>query len=247
MKSALKRFLKKGFRQFGFDVIRTRNSPLQTLLGLREIPFDTIIDVGANTGQFAKQISTFFPRAKLFCFEPLPEPFSALSSWADSQNGRVTALNLAIGAQDGEIEMFLHENHTPSSSLLSTTKFTEDFYTFTKAQKKVLVRQTTLDAALSTSKVNPSQKILIKLDVQGYEDRVIQGGNETFSEAAACIVEVGLDTLYEGQAQFLQLQIMLDTLGYRYVGNLNQTYGDDGHCMFLDAVFLNKTREGKSQ
>ena len=80
-----------------------------------------------------------------------------------------------------------------------------------------------------------------KLDVQGYEDRVIAGGSKIFATATACILEVCLDSLYEGQAGFLKLLTMLDALGYRYVGNLDQAYGEDGHCIFLDAVFLRRT------
>ncbi|MGB5080632.1 MAG: hypothetical protein WBO23_07800, partial [Burkholderiales bacterium] len=59
----------------------------------------------------------------------------------------------------------------------------------------------------------------------------------------SCIVEISLDALYEGQAGFRQLLTMLEDMGYRYGGNLDQAYGDDGHCIFLDAVFLKRTGE----
>ena len=83
-------------------------------------------------------------------------------------------------------------------------------------------------------------QILVKLDVQGFEDRVIAGGETIFKMAAACIVEVCLDDLYEGQANFKQLLEMLDRLGFQYAGNLDKTYGKDGHCIFLDAIFLRR-------
>ncbi len=215
---------------------------MMTLLGLRERPFRTIIDVGANTGQFARKMSDFFPTAKLYCFEPLPEPFDVLAVWAKSQKGRVETFNLAIGDTEGEAEMFLHEDHTSSSSLLATTELTEQYYPFTKGQRRICIRQTTLDAVFAEVKYELSTEILLKLDVQGYEDRVIAGGNEIFRKSSACIVEVSLDTLYEGQAGFRELLIMLDDLGYRYAGNLDQAYGEDGHCVFLDAIFLNRNK-----
>lgn len=239
--AGFKRLIKAGFSQAGFDVVKRKNSPALTLLGLQSRPIRTVIDVGANIGQFAKKISSFFPNAKLYCFEPLPEPFDALSAWAKTQQGRVVPFNLAIGEKEGEAEMFLHEDHTPSSSLLATTKLNEQYYPFTRGQKRICVRQTTLDAAFGEVQAKLSSDILIKLDVQGYEDRVIAGGAEIFAKATACILEVCLDSLYEGQADFLKLLTMLDALGYRYVGNLDQTYGEDGHCIFLDAVFLRRT------
>jgi hypothetical protein len=82
------------------------------------------------------------------------------------------------------------------------------------------------------------EDILIKLDVQGYEDRVIRGGMETFRKARACILEINLDQIYEKQADFRDLTDMLYGLGYRYVGNLDQTYGGDGHVIFIDSVFI---------
>lgn len=238
----LKRLAKAGFNQIGLDIIKRKNSPCLTLLGLRTMPIKTVIDVGANTGQFARKISGFFPNAKLYCFEPLPEPFNALSAWAKTQQGRVVPFNLAIGEKAGEAEMFLHEEHTPSSSLLATTKLTEQYYPFTKGQKRIPVKQTTLDAAFNEVRAELSSELLIKLDVQGYEDRVIAGGCNTFAKASACILEVSLDTLYEGQADFKELLMKLDRLGFRYVGNLDQAYGEDGHCIYLDAVFLKKQK-----
>ncbi len=239
--SILKRLIKAGFNQAGFEIIRRKNLSRQTLLGMQSRPIRTVIDVGANTGQFARTVLDLFPNAKLYCFEPLPDPFDVLAAWAKTQEGRVVPINLAIGDKEGEVEMFLHEEHTPSSSLLATTKLTEQYYPFTKGQKRISVRQATLDAALAEVGAELSSEILIKLDVQGYEDRVIVGGRGLFIRASACIVEVCLDILYERQTGFRELLTMLDDLGYRYVGNLDQVYGEDGHCIFLDAAFIRET------
>lgn len=239
----IQKMAKTAFNRAGFDIIRASNNPRRTLLGLRDSSFQTIVDVGANTGQFAKHISSFFPEAKIYCFEPLPTPFEELSRWAKMQNGRVTAVNLALGDKEGEAEMFYHEHHSPSSSLLATTKLNEKYYPFTKIQSRISVKQATLDMALAELKDEFLPEILIKLDVQGYEDRVISGGEKTFKRASACIVEVCLDTLYEGQAGFVNLLTMLNDLGYQYAGNLEQSYGKDGHCVFLDALFLRHDAE----
>lgn len=239
--SIFRKSVKSAFQAFGMDIIRRKNNPSLTLLGLRELPFHTIIDVGANTGQFAKKISSFFPKARLYCFEPLPEPFDTLTSWARTKKGRVTTFNLAIGEEEGKVEMFLHKDHTPSSSLLATTELSEQYYPFTKEQKCICVRQTTLDVALEEVAEELLPGILVKLDVQGYEDRVIAGGPKIFSKTSACILEVCLDSLYEDQAGFTQLVSTLEDFGLRYSGNLVQVYGEDGHCIFLDAVFLRRT------
>ena len=246
MNSSLKRWVRACLNRAGFDLIGLRSSPYrprQTLLGLKARPIRTVIDVGANTGQFSKEASALLPAARFYCFEPLPGPYAALSAWAETQQGRVKPFNLALGDREGATEMFLHQDHTPSSSLLATTRLAEEYYPFTQGQQRVSVMQTTLDAALAGLQEPLSPEILIKLDVQGFEDRVIAGGAATFARASACVVEISLDTLYEGQAGFRQLLTRLDDLGYRYGGNLDQAYAEDGHCIFLDAVFLKRAAE----
>lgn len=241
IQQSMKKLVRKALNSVGFDVVRSTNNPAVTLLGLIKLPIHTVIDVGANTGQFARKIKEFYPDASIYCFEPLPGPFKTLNEWTETQKGKVKAFNMAVGDKQDEVEMFLHEDHTPSSSLLATTKYSEDYYPFVKEQKRVCVEQTTLDDVLRDIQCELSPEILIKLDVQGYEDRVVRGGSDLFRQASACILEVCLDNLYEGQAGFRQLVSMLDDLDFRYVGNLDQSYGEDGHCIFLDAVFLRRT------
>lgn len=238
-----KRLIRLGLRQLGFDVIRMKNNPLHTLLGLKSKSIGTIIDVGANTGQFARRVSDFFPDARIYCFEPLPGPFVLLSAWAETREGRVSPHNVCVGDKEDELEMYFHEDHSPSSSLLVSTRLNEEYYPFTKRQRRILVKQKTLDGVLGEIHAVLAPEVLIKLDVQGYEKHVLAGGPKAFARASACIVEVNLDVLYEGQADFRELLVILENLGYRYSGNLEQTYGEDGHCVFCDAVFLKPTGE----
>jgi FkbM family methyltransferase len=211
------------------------NRPSQTLCGLKKLPIRTIIDVGANAGQFARKISTFFPKADLYCFEPLPTPYTQLQKWAQGRNGKVKLFDIAIGEEEGQIDIIAHIDHTPSSSLLSSTDTCSELYPLTKAQERIPVKLSTLDRQFQGIPMEPD--ILVKVDVQGYEDRVIRGGGETFKKAKACILEVSIDQLYKNQAKFETILFLLADLGYQYKGNLDQTYGEDGHVIFFDAVF----------
>jgi len=235
-----KKVIKKVLNAIKLDVVRLNKTPQSSLLGLKNLPIRTIIDVGANTGQFARTIGKAFPEAKIYCFEPVPEPFRELSKWAESKNDKVKTFNFALGDSDGEIEMFYHSEHSPSSSILKTTQVCESLYPFTKEQRSVLVKQTTLDKAVDNLNILLTSEILIKIDVQGYEDRVIRGGKKTFESAKACIVEVNLDKLYKGQTHFKEItELLYDTdMGFKYAGNLNQSCADDGHVIFIDAVFV---------
>jgi len=234
----MKRIIKRIFNTVGFDISKSNKSPQYSLLGLRNLPIKTIIDVGANIGQFAKIINRFFPEANIFCFEPVPVVFQELNKLAENKNKKIKAFNFALGDSEKEIEIFHHKEHSSSSSILKTTKVCESFYPFVKSQQTITVHQTTLDKAVDTFNIPLIPEILIKLDVQGYEDRVIRGGQKTFDKAKACILEINLDELYEDQHSFTDLSCSLYKHGLKYAGNLSQTFAEDGHVIFIDAVFI---------
>ena len=241
LSSSIKKFIKNSINAIGFDIMPMQKSPKHSLLGLRHLPIHSIIDVGANTGQFARHISTLFPGAHVFCFEPLPGPYKELNHWAKGQkHGKVTALNIALGAQEGTLEMYCHVEHSPSSSFLRATNICKKHYPFTQKQVSIPVKLMTLDKWITSLTTHPVPETLIKLDVQGYEERVIRGGQKIFTNARACIVEICLDKLYGDQASFKDISTLLYELGFDYAGNIGQFYGDDGHVIFIDALFIKK-------
>lgn len=233
-----KKLVKYFVNKSGFEIISIKKSPSHNLLGLKIYPIRSIIDVGANSGQFAKAIITFFPEAVIYCIEPLPDVYNELDCWAIKQNGKVKTFNFAIGDSQGISEIILHTDHNYSSSLLRTTDYANAIYPQMKRQSPLTVNVTTLDSLVNNLSGPLVGEILIKLDVQGYEDRVIRGGMETFRKARACILEINLDRLYEYQANFQDLTNLLYGMGYHYVGNIDQTYAGDGHVIFIDSVFI---------
>ncbi len=236
-----RRYLRSFIRRLGFDLVRTGQAPRLTLVGLRELDVKTIIDVGANTGQFARSIRTSFPEARLFCFEPLKEPFRELANWAAATGPeRTLAFNTALGDRQGTIEISCNSSYSPSASILPSTPLSSKLFPQTVPTRSQTVGITTLDAALEEMLPKLEPDILVKLDVQGYEDRVIRGGAEVLSRAKACILEVLIDGLYEGQPRFEDLVGLLDRLGFSYAGNLDQYHAPDGHVVFLDAVFTRR-------
>ena len=84
-------------------------------------------------------------------------------------------------------------------------------------------------------------EILIKMDVQGFEDRVISGGIATFRKAKAVITEVNFANLYEEQLSFDVLYRMLKDLGFNYRGSIyTKFHPNSGSSLFSDAIFIRK-------
>ena len=83
------------------------------------------------------------------------------------------------------------------------------------------------------------QPLLIKIDVQGFEDRVIRGGKQTIGAAVAVIVEVNYkNALYEGQASFDDIYVLLTQLGFAFRGHRLQVQSaTNGAPLYADAIF----------
>jgi FkbM family methyltransferase len=233
----LKNTIRGAMNRMGFDVIRINKSPRRTLLGMAGFDFGTVIDVGANRGQFAREISAFFPNAHIYSFEPLEGPYRELSDWATRQNGRVRCFQTALGESTGEVEMHQHDDHSPSSSLLAATDTCHELYPQTRSKHITKIQITTMDNALGEKLSEMPRSILLKLDVQGFEDRVLRGGLQILSQCQVVLLEVGVQSLYQAQANFRVITNLLYDAGFEYAGNLDQAYSQDGRVVFLDAVF----------
>jgi FkbM family methyltransferase len=233
----IKLVFKKLFRPLGFDPVRLKNVPRVTFLGLTDRRFDSILDVGANDGGFVKWVVPFFPHAKLHCFEPLPAPADTLRKWAERNHKPLAVHEIALSDFEGEAEILEHVDHSTSSSLLPATTESVALFPFTARAAKRPIKVTTLDAWCGRSATDLG-RILLKLDVQGLEDRVLRGGATTLAAVDVCLVEVSIAHLYHGQATFVTLVDLLHAAGLSYYGNLEQMHDERGAPLFIDCVFV---------
>lgn len=234
--SALKRFASIA----GFHVVRNHHYPPNTFMGLAKHPFGTVIDVGANSGQFARATMKHIPEASYYCFEPTPAAFNKLRTWA-SLKAQVVAINAAVGERSSLVYMNLHVNHSTSSSILQTTDHSHVIYPFTEQQSPVPVTMTTLDEYFGPDPSKLRADVLLKLDVQGYELSVLRGATQLLDHVRVCIVEVCIDPLYQGQSQFEGVFDVLRGHRFQYIGNFDQHHGRDGHVIAMDCAFSRTT------
>lgn len=224
---------------FGIHASRLAKHPATTVLGLRNRPIDLIVDVGANTGQFAQEMRRHFPAAHIISVEPLPEAYAQLSRWTQN-DGNASAINCALGEAEAVLPINLHVDHPASSSLLATRPEGLAAYPRMEQQTLVEVPVHRLDDVLLGTGRAVGLNTLVKLDVQGFEEQVMRGAPLTLARAGALLTEVSIDPLYAGQAEFFALCRLAEAAGLRYVGNYSQHLADDGHVIFLDALFLRR-------
>lgn len=201
---------------------------------LRRMGFRTVLDVGANTGQFVGEARKIAPDAFIYSFEPLRECFEALRD-GRRDDPRFKAFHVALGEEPGEVTM--HRNdYSQSSSLLPMAELHKRAFPETRNSTPEKVEVKRLDDVAAEFRIE--RPMLLKIDVQGFEAKVIAGAAETLKQADVIIVETGVEALYEGQALFDDVYRMLYDRGFRYRGNHNQLLSpDDGRVLQADAFF----------
>lgn len=225
--------LRRLLHKIGIDVRRHRKEPEPfsyfSTLGIR-----TVIDVGANTGQFSKEARDTLPSAQIHSFEPLPDCYEQLCE-SFKGDALFTAYNCALGENTGLVSMN-RSSYTPSSSLLTMSEIHKKLFPHTAHETKTRIRIERMDDALSQVALTPP--MLLKIDTQGYEDRVLAGGPETLAKTDAVLIEASFVSLYADQPLFANIYTLLTAKGFIYRGALQQKRGPTGEILFEDALFI---------
>jgi FkbM family methyltransferase len=207
---------------------------------LIDMQIKTVIDVGANTGQFSQKILSFLPDVMIYSFEPIKSCYEELSRNLFF-NGNVKLFNFALGDTDGEQTIYLND-FTPSSSLLEMDDLHKKAFAYTEKCTPEVIQVRRLDAMISEMVLQ--RPILLKIDVQGYEREVIRGGLETIKQVDVMIVETSFSELYKNQPLFHEIYGLLRAQGFVYKGNYEQLINpNNGEILQADSLFIRATSE----
>ena len=240
VRDIVKTVVKKPLNALGLDLVRFEpvESPPRKFIWISSLGINTVFDIGANIGQFAMKIHAIVPDAWIFSFEPLEEPFKQLQTNLGSVP-KFRAFHCALG--DSNTTEAMHRNEfAPSSSLLAMTEVHKKAFPYTVHETRETVEVRRLDDVAGDLCLQDN--ILVKIDVQGYEDKVILGGARLIARAKLIVVEVSFQTLYERQPLFDEIYRSLRSKGFAYIGNLDQTSSPlDGSMLQADAIFLKES------
>ena len=199
--------------------------------------FKTLVDVGANTGAFSFAMRLMLPECQIYAFEPLPDCFKALERNLGSL-GRFKGFCSAIGERSGEVS-FYRSQQSASSSLLPMGDLHRQAFPWTAELSRVNVPLAKLDDFLPQMQL--LKPMLLKIDVQGYEDKVLQGADGVLSQADYLLTEVSYRPLYEGQPLFGEMNDILKSRGFIYAGSFDALISPlDGSILQSDALFVRK-------
>jgi FkbM family methyltransferase len=224
-------------------IIIQKKTPLNSEEKLVEYLFkkhdiDLVLDVGANTGQFALEILKSGYRKPVISFEPLPAAFDELKkNAADYKNWK--AENLAVGTETGSISINVAAN-SESSSVLPMLKSHSELAPESKYINAITVPITTLDQYFRDKKIE-AENIFLKIDVQGYEDSVISGALNALQKVKVLQLEISFIPLYDMSMIYYAMMSKLEGMGYSLY-SLLPAFSDykTGQIFQVDAVYIRK-------
>jgi FkbM family methyltransferase len=229
----VRRFL----NSFGYEIVKLQDALTTVKVGnwLHKLDIETIVDVGSNEGQFISIITRTLPNKKIYAFEPIKSCFQSLLE--NTKQFNVKAYNYGLSDVNGSTEINV-SNNLYSSSILDMKDLHKDLYPDSEYTQKETIELRRLDDVIEQEAV--VNNILIKIDVQGYEEKVLAGAPNTIRKAAVVIIETSFEPLYAGQWLFNDVYQYFAGLNFRLVGFADQTLSKKtGIPLYGDAIFVN--------
>lgn len=203
---------------------------------LPDVNCDTIVDIGANRGQFALIARKHFPNAKIMSFEPLKEPAAIFRKVFTGDPG-VTLYEMAIGPEEKETKMHVSQADD-SSSLLAITELQTNLFPGTSEKETRTVQIKPLNKVLSAKDI--TSPAFLKVDVQGFEREALEGCRPFLSSFSYIYVECSFVELYAGQSLAPDVIAFLRENSFDLAGVYNLSYDKTGKAIQGDFLFCKR-------
>jgi FkbM family methyltransferase len=201
----------------------------------------SIVDIGANRGNVAMQLAALYRPEFVGLVEPLPQMAQLLREQSFAPRQKV--FECALGRTEGRARLNVLRN-LPSSSLLEVTPGCD--LLFQSPMDKIDV----IDVPLKTfdsiySECHLDSLDLLKIDVQGYEIEVFEGGRTALKNTRFVLTEVSFFSHYHGQPLFAEVYEFLRLAGFELRGTFGYSCDSRGMPLQCDAIFINTTMRQK--
>jgi FkbM family methyltransferase len=194
-----------------------------------------LVDIGAHHGGFTGNMQVSWQIERAVLVEPLPPQVAALrkrfaAPWCE-------VVHAAVGAETGET--VLHEyGFAETSSILPIRQGLSELNGFdTRPKNEVRCPMMTLDSITA----NLDRIDLLKIDVQGAEHLVLQGGAAALRKTHLVWTEVSFKPLYDGSSVFSEIYAALNEAGFQLLDLTPGFRSATGELVQADALFQRRS------
>jgi len=224
------------FRLNFYKSYLNKTSPLFELEGLIEDLNDikTVIDIGSNKGQFSLLTRYYFPKAKIYSFEPQGRILSKQKK-IFSNDSNIKFFQMGLGNEKCNKKFYVTNREDSSSFLEPKNTYVETYKI--KSFKKIKINK--LENMINSDKLE--KNVLVKLDVQGFELEVLKGAKKLLNKIDYIITEMSYQNIYKNQVVRSDLKLFLKKNNFVKVKNINITKFDK-KLFQSDALFRKKLK-----
>ncbi len=219
-----------------FDIAHFPSLYRQKLMQSRGI--NLVLDVGGNLGQTGHELREEQYKGRIISFEPVSSVFAQLSKTA-AADGKWTTHHLAMGESPGTARINI-SGTAASSSILPMTGRHESMVPESRYSGAEEVQVETIDNLFGTI-VKPSERVMLKIDTQGFELAVLKGAARSLETIEIVQTELSMVLLYEGQPKYYELMQFMDKAGFD-LANTIPHFLEKSSLQFLqsDAIFVRR-------
>ena len=211
----MKNLVRSALRSVGYDIRRHTpdlNPAFPIFKALEHFNVNVVLDVGANTGQFATQLRSAGYQGKIISFEPLSAEHAKLIVAASRDPKWHVHERGAIGDHDGEIKFNVAGNSV-SSSVLPMLELHSSI-----AQGSAYVASETVPLyrldTVAPQYLQAGACGFLKIDTQGFEWEVLDGAQNLLPQLKGVLCELSLVPLYRGQHLWREIIDRLEAAGF---------------------------------
>lgn len=230
-----KHFVQKNLQRFGWEIKRVNSSDISDLMAeLNARGVSTLLDVGANLGQYASSSFAAGFAGEVISFEPLGDIHAQLTHSAKANPRWKVHSRCAVGAATGKVKINRAANAVSSSVLaISETHLFAAPTSRTTGTEEVPVM------ALDDIGVQDPTRTFLKVDTQGFEGEVLKGAAKLLPQIAGTQLEISIAPLYEEQADYAAIFDAMHAAGLR-LWSVEPGFRDPQTRKLLqfDAIFL---------
>lgn len=168
----------------------------------------TVIDGGANEGQYAASLRAHGWAGPMVSIEPIPEVHARLVRRAEGDPGWTVLPPLALGATQGEAVLEISAE-SDMSSLRPQGELLRRISPSSAVATRIPVPLRRLDQLDL-----PPGRLFLKLDLQGGEAAALEGAASLLPRIAGLQLEMALVRLYEGEPLWREMVARLEALGF---------------------------------
>lgn len=162
---------------------------------LNHLGIKYVIDVGANTGQFAESLFDFDYKGTVISFEPVLACYKSLKKRAENNTKHIVAERCAVGDVDDKININISDD-----SVFSSVLKIKDDHTKLRPKSRIVKQEVVdihrLDTIIEKYIPEDETSILLKIDTQGFEKNVLDGAVNTIKRVKGIKIEIPLVPIY---------------------------------------------------